>query len=88
MPRHESAIGKWNPSVDIRCLLSMMSPEDTAIQPTHAAAAATCATCGFKHRNGQHLISCGFRTMQRLLQDLSSDTEASSPLSHAAPTSL
>ena len=43
MPRHESAIGKWNPSVDIRCLLSMMSPEDTAIQPRHAVAAATCA---------------------------------------------
>jgi len=36
-------MGKWKPSVDIRCLFSMMSPEDTAIQPTHAATAAACA---------------------------------------------
>jgi len=43
MPRQESAMGKWKPSVDIRCLFSMMSPEDTAIQATQAATAAACA---------------------------------------------
>ena len=42
MPRKESAMGKWKPSVDIRCLFSMMSPDDTAIQPTQDTAAATC----------------------------------------------
>ena len=36
-------MGKWKPSVDIRCLFSMMSPEDTAIQPTQDTPAATCA---------------------------------------------
>lgn len=42
MPRRERPMGKWKPSVDIRCLFSMMSPEDTAIQPTQDTPAATC----------------------------------------------
>ena len=34
MPRAESAMGKWKPSVDMRCLLRMMRPEEMPIQ-TH-----------------------------------------------------
>jgi len=66
MPRQESAMGKWKPSVDIRCLFSMMSPEDTAIQPTHAATAAACAARPLISRTARRLLlhtRCFFSVM-------------------------
>lgn len=70
IPRPERAMGKWNPSLAMRCLFRMISALLTAIQLRHASTVSTCTPLpdqAWSHR----MRCCSGRRIEILLYPFS-----------------